>query len=96
MNGNKGDRVTWKNRQGTVIDGGQFYTNSRLNPWVEVKLHDDENTRTFTGFHDVAQVSAAVQVKRDKRNAAARARRQIYADLGLKRVRGNLGGTYFE
>jgi hypothetical protein len=27
---------------------------------------------------------------------AARARRQAYADLGMVRVRGSLGGTYYE
>ena len=31
-----------------------------------------------------------------KKNAAARARRAAYADLGMKRVRGNLGGVYYE
>lgn len=92
----KGERVTLKNRHGTITDGGQFYTDVRLIPWVEVKFDDDENTRTFTGFHDVAQLSADVQLKRDKRNAAARARRRIYADMSLKHVRGNMGGTYYE
>lgn len=36
------------------------------------------------------------RAKREKRNASARARRQVYADLGLKRVRGSLGGIYYE
>jgi hypothetical protein len=31
-----------------------------------------------------------------KKNAAARARRAAYANLGMKRVRGNLGGVYYE
>lgn len=31
-----------------------------------------------------------------KKNAAARGCRQVYTDLGLKRVRGGLGGVYYE
>jgi hypothetical protein len=48
-------------------------------------------TREQAGICDCEE-----RVKREKRNAAARARRQVYADLGLKRVRGNLGGIYYE
>jgi len=39
---------------------------------------------------------AAIAAKRTKKNADARARRQVYRDLGLKRVRGGLGGVYYE
>ena len=31
-----------------------------------------------------------------RRNRAARSIRECYADLGMKRVRGNLGGVYYE
>lgn len=31
-----------------------------------------------------------------KANAARRARNELYRDLGMKRVRGNLGGVYYE
>ena len=48
-------------------------------------------TREQAGICDCEE-----RAKREKRNASARARRQVYADLGLKRVRGNLGGTYYE
>ncbi len=34
--------------------------------------------------------------KNNKRNAAARAIRQAYADCGMVRVRGTLGGIYYE
>ena len=33
---------------------------------------------------------------RQRRNRARRERHQALLDLGLKRVRGNLGGTYYE
>lgn len=48
-------------------------------------------TREQAGICDCEE-----RVERKERNAAARARRQVYADLGLKRVRGNLGGVYYE
>jgi hypothetical protein len=48
-------------------------------------------TREQAGICDCEE-----RVKREKSNAAARARRQVYADLGLKRVRGSLGETYYE
>ena len=48
-------------------------------------------TRELAGICDCEE-----RAKREKRNASARARRQVYTDLGLKRVRGNLGGTYYE
>ena len=47
-------------------------------------------TREQAGICDCEE-----RVEREERNAAARARRQVYADLGLKRVRGNLGGVYY-
>jgi len=33
---------------------------------------------------------------RAKKNLARRQRQQVYAELGLVRVRGALGGTYYE
>ena len=48
-------------------------------------------TREQAGICDCEE-----RTKREKRNATARARRQVYADLGLKRVRGKLGGVYCE
>jgi hypothetical protein len=44
-------------------------------------------------FTDDERIARA---KRFKRNEAARARRDVYASLGMKRVRGNLGGIYYE
>lgn len=35
-------------------------------------------------------------VKRIRRNIAQRERKAMYKDLGLTRVKGNLGGTYYE
>lgn len=37
-----------------------------------------------------------LKAMRARRNAAARAKRQAYADLGMKRARGSLGGIYYE
>lgn len=34
--------------------------------------------------------------QRAKRNAARKARADVYAGLGMVKVRGNLGGTYWE
>ena len=34
--------------------------------------------------------------KRDKRNAARRAREQVLRDCGLVKVKGAMGGTYWE
>lgn len=102
MNGNKGDRVSWNNGRGTIVDGGQYYESAesgRLIPWVKVLEDGSDTIKIFDGFEEVAklQVTPSVeQANREKRNAAARARRQIYSDLGLKRVRGNLGGIYYE
>lgn len=39
---------------------------------------------------------AKAQEARRKRNEATRARNQAMRDLGMKRVKGNLGGTYWE
>lgn len=39
---------------------------------------------------------APCQNKRDERNRKARERRQAYKDLGLVRVRGAMGGVYYE
>jgi len=38
----------------------------------------------------------ASKAKRDRKNAARRERDQIRRDLGLTRVRGALGGVYWE
>lgn len=50
--------------------------------------------------HATCEAEAARKVKdaarRARRNAARRARNQAYRDLGMTRVRGNLGGTYYE
>lgn len=39
---------------------------------------------------------AALQTKRDRENRARRARHAAYTDLGMVRVRGALGGVYYE
>ncbi len=39
---------------------------------------------------------AALETKRTARNSERRARHQAMRDLGLVRVRGNLGGSYWE
>lgn len=39
---------------------------------------------------------AARLKRRAKRKLAAREKREVYESLGMVRVRGNLGGTYYE
>ena len=43
-----------------------------------------------------AKACLAEFVKRKSRNALRRRRYQAMLDLGLKRVKGSLGGTYYE
>lgn len=50
-------------------------------------------------FRDIdlaAQKAAEEQIKRDERNKRRRERDQSMRDLGLKKVKGALGGTYWE
>jgi predicted RNA-binding Zn-ribbon protein involved in translation (DUF1610 family) len=42
------------------------------------------------------RVCRACMNKRIVRNAKARTMRQVYSDLGMHRVRGALGGIYYE
>jgi hypothetical protein len=61
----------------------------------------DEQAATLRAEgHDLKLDDSADEQKRAARNARARARRRAIADaydsLGMKRVRGNLGGTYYE
>ena len=48
-----------------------------------------------TSFFDTVE-EAKADLKRRQRNARRRERDQIRSDLGLKRVRGALGGIYWE
>jgi len=41
-------------------------------------------------------ISLVRAARREKKNRAARAVRQAYSDCGMKRVRGALGGVYYE
>lgn len=43
-----------------------------------------------------AEVVARAKALRDKRNLQARLMRQAYKDCGMVRVKGNLGGVYYE
>jgi uncharacterized Zn finger protein (UPF0148 family) len=56
----------------------------------EISTKDGENTCSDCEKEEVSRA------KKAKRNAARRARHQMLLDLGLVRVRGNLGGTYYE
>ena len=56
------------------------------------KKHKEE-----TGPHDYATCDICkVRMRTIKANNRAREIRQVYSDLGLKRVRGALGGIYYE
>ncbi len=46
--------------------------------------------------HAAPQPSSASLAARKRKNAARRARHQAMKDLGLVRVRGALGGVYYE
>lgn len=39
---------------------------------------------------------ASMELKRRRQNEARRLRDQVYRDLGMKKVRGGLGGVYYE
>ena len=45
---------------------------------------------------DAQAVADAENIKRAKRNKARRDREQLMRDMGLVKVRGALGGTYWE
>jgi hypothetical protein len=49
---------------------------------------------TSRDYH--AGCMAKDDAKRERKNRARRERHQAMKDLGLTRVRGNLGGTYYE
>ena len=49
------------------------------------------------GQHDTRDCpQCAARRKTKEHNRSARVRRSVYADLGMVRVRGNLGGVYYE
>jgi hypothetical protein len=86
-----------------TVEGFGYGTLGRLSKMV---LENNGKLYTFTGWNSdrgegyfkpsPPEQIAVVAAKRTKKNAEARARRQVYADLGLKRVRGGLGGIYYE
>jgi len=86
-----------------TVEGFGYETLRRMSKMV---LENNGNLCTFTGWNSdrgegyfkptLPEQIAAIAAKQTKKNAEARARRQVYADLGLKRVRGGLGGVYYE
>jgi DNA-directed RNA polymerase subunit RPC12/RpoP len=55
-----------------------------------------EHYRTV-GAHDTRECpECAARRLTKERNKAARVRHSIYTDLGMHRVKGSLGGTYYE
>ena len=86
-----------------TVEGFGYETLKRMSKMV---LENNGKLYTFTGWYSdrgegyfkptPPEQIAAIAAKRTKKNAEARARRQLYADLGLKRVRGGLGGVYYE
>jgi hypothetical protein len=86
-----------------TVEGFGCETLRRMSKMV---LEINGNLYTFTGWNSdrgegyfkpaPPEQVAAIAAKRTKKNAEARARRQVYTDLGLKRVRGGLGGVYYE
>ena len=86
-----------------IVEGFGYETLRRMSKMV---LENDGKFYTFSGWNSdrgegyfkptPPEQIAAIAAKRRKKNAEARARRHVYADLGLKRVRGGLGGVYYE
>ena len=86
-----------------TVEGFGYETLRRMSKMV---LENDGKFYTFSGWNSdrgegyfkptPPEQIAAIAAKRAKKNAEARVRGQVYADLGLKRVRGGLGGVYYE
>lgn len=60
---------------------------------TERELKRRENLLAKYGEQGLANLERA---RKDRKNAARRAKHQAYLDCGLKRVRGALGGIYYE
>ena len=59
--------------------------------WLEHMQGKDINT------HDRTKCTICrARARTFRATEAAKAKRQVYADMGMKRVRGNLGGVYYE
>ena len=57
---------------------------------------DREAYRAFMRMHVPGCAECRARAKTRKANAGARIRREVYADLGMHRVVGALGGVYYE
>lgn len=60
---------------------------------------DKENFRLYAEWlakHKTECSACKARARTRRANKAARITRQVYADCGLKRVRGALGGVYYE
>lgn len=51
---------------------------------------------TCASMLNIAEADARERARKDRKNAARRAKHQAYLDCGMKRVRGALGGVYYE
>lgn len=58
--------------------------------------HSDELGQVTVPGAEEQDGLAIEKAKRDRRNRERRERNQVMRDLGLKRVRGALGGVYWE
>jgi len=86
-----------------TVEGFGYET---LRPMSKMVLEDNGKLYTFSGWNSgrgegyfkptPPEQIAAIAAKRTKKNTEARARRHVYSDLGFKRVRGGLGGVYYE
>jgi hypothetical protein len=59
--------------------------------FVAFSFDNPHNAAYNAAFHILQEA-----IKAEKKNSARRARHSAYTDLGLKRVKGALGGTYYE
>lgn len=51
---------------------------------------------SIDALHEAAHQKTIKDAKRERRNRARRDRHAVLTSLGLKRVRGSLGGIYYE
>lgn len=73
------------------LEGGENMADTRQYHVGPLERIDPVDEETFQPQHPDLK-----EEKRKQRNKARRERDQVMRDLGMKKVRGNLGGTHWE
>lgn len=73
-----------------------FHDNRRLTMKTCEKCGEEIATKDGENLCPECEQEQADKAKRAKRNAARRERESVLRDLGMVKVRGALGGTYWE